>query len=121
MKLTPILHYFAFLWLLLLSFSTIANENSTAAASLPENIVGAVCVIRNGDNLVLLSEVITNKLSLPGGYIDKGDTPEEAAAREALEETGIEVDVEHLIQYRGRAAIYACKSTSPILVSSFYR
>ncbi|MGR5061456.1 phosphatase PAP2 family protein [Photobacterium sp. DNB22_13_2] len=86
---------------------------------MPDNIVGAVCVIRNGDNLVLLSEVITKKFSLPGGYIDKGDTLQQAAAREALEEAGIEVEVKHLIQYRGRAAIYACQAISPIQVSSF--
>ncbi|TDR77371.1 bifunctional NUDIX hydrolase/phosphatase PAP2 family protein [Photobacterium lutimaris] len=96
-----------------------AEQRPASANALADDIVGAVCVIRNGDNLVLLSEVITKKFSLPGGYIDKGDTPEQAAAREALEETGIVVEVKHLIQYRGRAAIYACQATSPIPVSSF--
>ncbi|WP_197068546.1 bifunctional NUDIX hydrolase/phosphatase PAP2 family protein [Photobacterium gaetbulicola] len=119
MKSNLIIQYFALVLLSVLSFSTVADQSSTFVSRQPDDIVGAVCVIRNGDNLILLSEVITNKLSLPGGYIDKGDTPEQAAAREALEETGIEVDVEHLIQYRGRAAIFACKATSPILVSSF--
>ncbi|PSW17626.1 phosphatase PAP2 family protein [Photobacterium sanctipauli] len=85
----------------------------------PEDIIGAVCVIRHGDKLVMMSEVITRKLSLPGGYIDTGDTPEQAARREALEETGIDVTVSDLIQYRGRAAIYSCVAKTPILVSSF--
>ncbi len=40
------------------------------------DIVGAVCVIRHDNKMIMLSEVITKKMSLPGGYIDKGDTPE---------------------------------------------
>ncbi|GAL06587.1 membrane-associated phospholipid phosphatase [Photobacterium aphoticum] len=82
-------------------------------------MVGAVCIIRHNDSLVMISEVITQKLALPGGYIDETDTPESAAAREALEEAGISVRVVDLIQYRGRAAIYACQAVSPIFVSSF--
>lgn len=83
------------------------------------DIVGAVCVIRHDNKMIMLSEVITKKMSLPGGYIDKGDTPRQAAVREALEETGINVKVVDLLQYRGRAAIYSCVAESPILVSSF--
>ncbi|MGF1736229.1 phosphatase PAP2 family protein [Photobacterium satsumensis] len=102
------------------SANALSDNNALSdKKSLPDNIVGAVCVIRHGDKLVLLSEVITKKFSLPGGYIDKGDTPQQAAAREALEEAGIGVEVKHLIQYRGRAAIYACQAVSPIPVSSF--
>ncbi|MGF1684318.1 bifunctional NUDIX hydrolase/phosphatase PAP2 family protein [Photobacterium minamisatsumaniensis] len=96
-----------------------AQEENIKASETPEGIVGAVCVIRHDNKMVMLSEVITRKLSLPGGYIDKGDTPQQAAAREALEETGIHVTVADLIQYRGRAAIYSCVAQSPILVSSF--
>ncbi|KLV03091.1 hypothetical protein ABT58_00800 [Photobacterium aphoticum] len=89
------------------------------ASTPPKDLVGAVCIIRHNDSLVMISEVITQKLALPGGYIDETDTPESAAAREALEEAGISVRVVDLIQYRGRAAIYACQAVSPIFVSSF--
>lgn len=34
--------------------------------------------------------------SLPGGFIDEGDTPREAAVREVSEETGIELDASNL-------------------------
>lgn len=93
-----------------------AADTNTYASG---DIVGAVCVIRHDNKMVMLSEVITRKISLPGGYIDKGDTPEQTAAREALEETGIKVKVGDLLQYRGRAAIYSCVAESPVLVSSF--
>lgn len=85
---------------------------------IPEGIVGSVCVIRHDNKMVMLSEVITQKLSLPGGYIDPGNTAEEAAVREALEETGLVVSIDKLLQYRGRAAIYSCVTDTPILVSS---
>ena len=38
---------------------------------------------------------------LPGGYIDAGESPAEAAQREVLEETGFQVDeVEHLVSFQ---------------------
>ncbi len=38
----------------------------------------------------------TGKISTPGGHVDKGETPREAAARELKEETGIKIDPELL-------------------------
>lgn len=83
----------------------------------PANLVGAACVIRHGKQMVMVSEIITQKLSIPGGYIDNQDTASEAARREALEETGLDVEVVKLLQFRDRAAIYACVATQPILVA----
>ncbi len=92
------------------------NVNNNEQAD--KHVVGAVCVIRVDDKLVMLSEVITKKISLPGGYIEPNTTPEESAIREALEETGIKVEIAHLIQQRERALIYACVAQDPILVST---
>nr|WP_242001866.1 NUDIX hydrolase [Kribbella steppae] len=34
---------------------------------------------------------------LPGGHVEPGETPAEAATRETFEETGLQVDVTHLV------------------------
>ncbi|UTV26677.1 bifunctional NUDIX hydrolase/phosphatase PAP2 family protein [Photobacterium atrarenae] len=93
--------------------------SSQTSEQQPAELIGAVCVIRHDNQLVMLSEVITRKISLPGGYIDPGETPAQAAAREVFEETGIEVEVGERITYRGRASIHSCVAKTPILVSSF--
>ena len=35
--------------------------------------------------------------SMPGGYVDRGEVVEEAAMREAKEETGLEVEIDSLV------------------------
>jgi ADP-ribose pyrophosphatase YjhB (NUDIX family) len=55
--------------------------------------------------------------SMPGGYVDRGEVAEEAAAREVLEETGLEVVVEHLVglfserEHPVMVAAYAARET----------
>lgn len=62
--------------------------------------VAAVCVIpREGRVLMIRRGTDTGYglWSLPGGFVDRGEVVEEAAARETYEETGLEVAVEGLI------------------------
>ena len=62
--------------------------------------VAAVCVIAR-DGQVLMIRRSTDPgyglWSLPGGFVDRGEVVESAAAREAWEETGLEVSVNGLL------------------------
>ena len=62
--------------------------------------VAAVCVIaRDGKILMIRRGTDTGYglWSLPGGFVDRGEVVETAAAREAWEETGLEVAVDGLL------------------------
>lgn len=54
-------------------------------------------VIIHNDNIVLITrkyDPFSGKLALPGGFIELGETEEEAVVREAWEETGLDVKIE---------------------------
>jgi ADP-ribose pyrophosphatase YjhB (NUDIX family) len=64
----------------------------------PKVAVGAICRLPGG--IVLLRRGIDpgyGKWVFPGGYVDRGETLEEAARREALEEIGAEVAIVRLL------------------------
>ncbi len=57
--------------------------------------VGVGCIVVRGDGQVLMVRNHRGFWSTPGGHLDFGESPAECAARETLEETGIQVtDVE---------------------------
>ncbi len=49
----------------------------------------AACAIRHQDQLLLVQDRISSRYSLSGGYIDGGESPQQAALRELFEETGL--------------------------------
>jgi 8-oxo-dGTP diphosphatase len=59
------------------------------------------CVIFDAESRVLLirrgHEPYAGSFALPGGFVEIGETVENACRREALEETGIKVDVLRLV------------------------
>ncbi len=59
----------------------------------PQFTVGAVCVLQRADGAILCLRLSYRKRwGLPGGLLQRGETPLEAARREALEETGLRVE-----------------------------
>lgn len=66
--------------------------------------IQAACVLVLQGDLVLAVETRhrPGELSLPGGRIDPGETPAQAAAREALEETGLVVELHDEPLYVGQ-------------------
>jgi len=64
----------------------------------PKVAVGVA--VFDGDRLLLVRRVMNpgrGRWSLPGGYLDLGEDPRAAAAREAFEEAGVEVTVGDVI------------------------
>lgn len=84
-----------------------------------ETRTGAAAFILDSDGRVLLvkENYDRRRFSLPGGAIERGETPEEAVVREVLEETGVVATVEHLVgTYRldngFTAHVFACSIAS---------
>jgi len=56
--------------------------------------VGVGVIVRKGTDILLLRRKNTHgdgTWSTPGGHLEPGETPEECATRETMEETGIEI------------------------------
>lgn len=56
------------------------------------------CHIEKNEKLLLLHRIDKNHWELPGGKKEPGETPEQAAKREAEEETGCKIEI---IEYIG--------------------
>lgn len=78
----------------------------------PKIAVGTVIRVE-GDRIVLVRRAIEpgyGKWVFPGGYVDRGEEITLAAVREAREESGLEVRIDHLIN------IYSYAGRTPIVV-----
>ena len=63
-------------------------------------LVGAGAVIHRGNAVLLVKRANPpneGKWALPGGLVELGETTTDAAVREALEETGLDIEIEGLL------------------------
>ncbi len=77
--------------------------------------VAAVCVIAREGRVLMIrraTDLGYGLWSLPGGFVDRGEVVESAAAREAWEETGLEVTVTGLL------GLFSL-SDDPVIVAAF--
>ncbi|WP_237156806.1 bifunctional NUDIX hydrolase/phosphatase PAP2 family protein [Photobacterium leiognathi] len=94
----------------LLFFVSLLSSSVFSQENLSYQPKGATCVIHNEDGqVVLVQDYLTRTLSLPGGYIDSGETFQAAAKRETLEETGINVDIGELLSIDNNRVVFACQ------------
>ncbi|MFM2589874.1 bifunctional NUDIX hydrolase/phosphatase PAP2 family protein [Vibrio sp. TBV020] len=84
-----------------------------------DNVKGAVCVIRSGDKVVMVNEILTKKLSLPAGTVMQGEDPAITAQRETWEETGLVVSIVGELGRTDEAIIYDCVCDSDIVAFQF--
>ena len=77
-------------------------------------LAATVVIEENGKVLMVrrLTQPGFGLWSLPGGYVDRGEVVESAAAREVLEETGLQVDITKLI------GLFS-ESGHPVVVAAF--
>ncbi len=60
----------------------------------PSFTVGAICVIERSDGAVLLvHQSYRNSWGIPGGLLKRGESAEDAARREVLEEVGLRIEL----------------------------
>lgn len=98
------------LFLLLLTLIAAAPALSAESAA----PTAAACAIRHQDQLLLVQDRISSRYSLSGGYIDGGESPQQAALRELHEETGLQGEVVQELGRWQRAVIFACRTLEPI-------
>ncbi|MEZ9530930.1 phosphatase PAP2 family protein [Vibrio sp. 10N.286.51.F4] len=102
-------------YLLVFILSLLSTTSAWANDTLPDHIAGALCVVRADNQIVLVDELITGQLSLPGGTVVSGEPPGVAAQRETWEEAGLSVTVGDVLGYTDSAVVFDCISDSEVI------
>ncbi len=71
----------------------------------PDPKVAVVVLVKKNDKLLLVrraNDPQRGKWTLPGGFMDAGEDPQDAAKRECLEETGLQIKIDKLLDLVAR-------------------
>jgi len=74
-------------------------------ADYPKATLTVDTIARYGDGIVLIKrdiEPFKGKFALPGGHVNLGEAPEDAAKRELKEETGLDIDISGITKVYAR-------------------
>lgn len=101
--------------------NVLRDEEEENAEAMQDQLQAAVCLIMssNGKILAVSRKNDPTAWGLPGGKVDPGETPEQAAARELKEETGLDAVKLTLVFVRGEGDGYtthcfACEASGEI-------
>lgn len=91
-----------------------------AFGSRAEGPVAAICVVQHQGKVLMVQDRVSDRFGITGGYIDGGETPEQAAVRELHEETGLVGEVlSHLGRIEhSRTEVFACRTREPLQVTA---
>ena len=105
----------AFLWVFGCYFMLV-SEGSFAQQQLGATVKAAGCVITTPKGIVLGIGTKFGDIRIPFGAHEIGETAQDTAARETMEETGLDVDVGSLLQtFENESAfLFHCLPTRPI-------
>lgn len=67
-------------------------KRAVVRAATPSYTVGAVCVIKHEEQVLLLFQPHRTGWSLPGGLLERGEEPADAVRREVHEEAGLQIE-----------------------------
>lgn len=73
------------------------EELRAIVGSRPLNLAGVAVAVLNEQGQILLQQRRNGMWGVPGGFVELGESTEEAGRREVLEETGIEIGILQLV------------------------
>ncbi|WP_437125702.1 bifunctional NUDIX hydrolase/phosphatase PAP2 family protein [Aeromonas diversa] len=97
--------------ILLIVITLLAGQASAASPT------AAVCVVQHQNRVVMVKDSVSGRFGLTGGYVDGGETPQQAALRELYEETGLKGEILSPIGQWNRAMLFACRTLTPLQVT----